>query len=98
MTEHAITVDEDACIDCQAKWAAFCTDECGWKSRWFHADEFDHLDDPADAANLAAEDAGEAHVRDMAHGADVIADNARQDAFFRRLTDRGIDPYAPATD
>lgn len=39
-------------------------------------------------------DAGPATV---AHPADIAAGNARQDAYFRALTDRGIDPYEAAT-
>ena len=29
-------------------------------------------------------------------GADIAAGNARQNDYYRALTDRGIDPFAPA--
>jgi len=73
--EHQISIDEDPCLDCQAKWAAFCT--CGWKSRWHHADEHaDNLTCRECGADMWISDDGTAHhwgngVDDIDHDTDA---------------------------
>lgn len=68
MTKHIITIDSDSCGDsAQDAFRAYCTDECGWRGEWVHADEFFHLADryagaASDMAYNEAVDQGRDHL------------------------------------